>query len=121
LAARHPRHVVDFAAKDDDALNAELCAGEFTGVVFANLDALLTTIWKGQGQPDRWTAAGVRIELAEPPRENERWQSFLPEMYRSLAQWRRRQTRRKIVAASLLSLLALLALAILLLGMPLPR
>ncbi|MBN2563859.1 MAG: hypothetical protein JXQ75_23335 [Phycisphaerae bacterium] len=115
LDEQHLSNVAEFAPKDDEDLDAELCAGRFDRVVFAGLDALLTAVWKGHARIDRWAAAGVRIELAT--QENEEcsdWQSFVTKMYDSLARWRKAHRKRQIVAATLLSTLALIALAVLL-------
>lgn len=114
-----PADVVTFAPKDDDDLDAELCAGRFGRVVFAGLDALLTAVWKHHAQIDRWTAAGVRIDLAVPPAEDPAdWRSFLTCTYASLSRHRRQQRRRQIIAAAILSALALLAIAAFLFTVP---
>jgi len=111
--------VVEFAPKDDDDLDVELTSGRFDRVIFASLDALLTTIWKGHAHIDRWVAAGVRIELATPQKDDgaDR-QVFIMGMYDSLARWRREQRKRQIVAAVILSGLALIAMAALLFLVP---
>ncbi len=78
--------VVYFAPKDADALDDDLCAGRFQRVVFARLDALLTAIWTGHAHLDRWIAAGVQIELADPPSEAiPSWLEFVTATYASLA------------------------------------
>jgi hypothetical protein len=112
---RHgPAHVVEFAAKDDDDLDAELCAGRFDRVVFADLNALLSAIWKDHAHVDRWVDAGVSIELATPPPgDSSAWQAGVLHMFASLTRWRRQQRRRQIIAAVILSALALVALAVL--------
>ncbi len=117
---RHPStEVVHFAPKDADALDDDLCAGRFPRVVFARLDALLTAIWTGHAHLDQWIAAGVQIELADPPSDaNPPWLEFVTTTYDSLARWRRKQRRREIIAAIILSILALAALAVLFLLAP---
>lgn len=107
--------VVRFAAKDEDELNAELCAGRFEIVVFATLDALLNAIWKGDADIAGWRAAGVRIELATPAPGGGDWLAFVAATHRSLEIWRARQRRNQVIAASLLSVLALVAAAAILL------
>ncbi len=117
----HPSSgVVYFAPKDDDALDDDLCAGRFQRVVFARLDALLSAIWTGHAHFDQWIAAGVQIELADPPSDaNPSWLEFVTATYDSLARWRQKQRRRQITAAIILSCLALAALAVLfLLALP---
>ena len=109
--------VVEFAPKDDDDLDVALCSGRFDCVVFANLDAVLSAIWKGHARVDRWVEAGVRIELADlangDPASS---QPFVTAMYESLARWRKGQRRRQVIAAIVLSILALLAIAVLFLS-----
>jgi hypothetical protein len=108
--------VVRSMPKDDDELNTSLCQGRFRRVVFADLDAVLSMLWKGHGNLDRWLAAGVRIELADPPKDCEReWLTPLVLTAESLSRWKKREYRRKTLAAALLSFLALLAAALLLL------
>lgn len=106
---------VRFASKDDDELDAQLCAGRFDRVVFPDLDALLEAVWNHHAHLDRWAAAGVRIDLAVPPGgEASDWRALIGSVYESLARHRRRLRRRQIAAALVLSVLALLAVAVLL-------
>lgn len=110
---------VEFSEIDDDGLDETLCAGDFQRAVFFNLDALLTGVWKGHGRIDRWQAAGVEIEFAEPPGiDPSATQGILLEMVASLATWRQRQRRRQIIAAVVLSAVALICLALLFLFVP---
>jgi hypothetical protein len=109
--------VVEYMPKDDDELNASLCEGRFRRIVFADLDAVLSMLWKNHGDLDRWLIAGVRIELAEPPEECAgAWLPALIRMHRSLTDWRRSERRRKTLSGLVLSFLALLAAALLLLA-----
>jgi hypothetical protein len=106
---------VEFLPKDDDELNALACDGRFHRIVFANLDDLLTAVWKGDADWRSWRAAGVRIELADvPPHLAHDWLVFVDRMYANLDAWRRQARRRQIVAALILSVLALVAAAVLL-------
>lgn len=114
LGEADSKMLVEFAPKDDDELDAELCAGRLRRVVFPNVGALLTMIWKDQARLDCWIEAGVRIELAEPPPGHaDSWQPFVLAAYRSLSAWRRAERRRKIIAGIVLSILALAAASIL--------
>ena len=107
-------NAVEFSEIDDDELDEALCAGNFQRAIFFNLDALLTGVWKGHGRIDRWRAAGVEIEFAEPPGiDASATPGILLEMVASLAKWRRRQRRRQIIAAVVLSAVALICLAVL--------
>ncbi len=113
--------VVEFAPKDDDDLDVELCSGRFDRVVFANLDAVFSAIWKGHARVDRWVAAGVRIELADSADgDSASSQAFVIAMYESLARWRKGQRRRQVMTVIILSVLALLAIAVLFLWTPIP-
>jgi hypothetical protein len=117
--SHRPTGVVYFAPKDADALDDDLCAGRFQRVVFARLDALLTAIWTGHAHLDQWIAAGVQIELADPPSDaNPAWLEFVTTACDSLTRWRQKQRRRQIIAAIILSSLALAALAVLFLLVP---
>lgn len=108
-----------FLPKDDDEMNTAMMAGEFDRAVFANLDELLEAIWKGEAQVDAWEASGARIELARPPlADDAQWRSMLGEMYLSLRKWRKLQRRRQIIAAIILSCLALASMAVLFLLIP---
>ena len=82
--------------------------------MFADLDALLEMLWKNHADIGRWAAAGVRVELAEPRTEDLLSDHPLVKTaYTSLARWRARERRRKVIAGLIFSALALLALAIL--------
>jgi len=110
LAAHTEWHVQRFAPKDDDALNDALSVGRFDLALFADLDALLTTVWKGYGDLDRWWAAGVKIVLADPP-DDAAWLEHAMATLASYRQYGARRRRREIIAAIALSICALLALA----------
>ena len=106
--------VVRFSDTHDDELDAELCAGRFERVIFANLDALFAGIWNGHSRVDRWTEAGVQIELADRPVEDSLvLQELITHVHASLWRWRRQKRKQQIVAASILSALALIAMAVL--------
>jgi len=112
LARQQPADRAEFAPKDDDELNAALITGRFRRVVFADVDAVLSMLWKGHADLDRWIASGVRIELAQSlPGCEEHWLPCLHRVSGNLAHWRRIERRRKTLAAALLSLLALLSAA----------
>jgi len=105
--------------KDDDELNAELCAGKFKQVVFADLDSLLEMMWKGEVDLDRWQSAGVHVDLVSPPSgPTNGWHEMARTVHRSYTRWRGEQRRRQIVAAVILSAVALLAMAALFLLIP---
>ena len=104
---------VQFARIDDDRLDAALCAGQYERAIFASLDALLESIWKGYAHPDRWVEAGVRIEFADGT-DSDRARDVVLGMYDSLSRWRQANRRRQIVAATILSAIALAAMMVLL-------
>lgn len=106
---------VEFLPKDDDELNQLACSGRFHTIVFASLSDLLTAIWKGDADWSAWRRADIRIELAEVPEPaGADWRRFVNEMYASFETWRKADRHRTIIAAAILSLLALLAAACLL-------
>ncbi len=117
LEQRGLRELPQFAPEDDDELDAAVRDGRYDRVVFADLDALLTAMFKGDIRLGRWMELGVRIELAEDP-EDANWSAFVRQAQASLARWRRGQRRRQIVACAILSAIALLAIASLLLLIP---
>jgi hypothetical protein len=116
LEREKPAAVVEFAPRNDEDLDAELSAGRIPCVVFADLNALLTMVWKSQAHVDRWIVAGVRIEFAQPPQDGNRPQlpSLLAAVCDSHSRWRGAQRVRSIVAGVFLSVLALAAAALLL-------
>ncbi len=119
LAQHGVANATEFSELDDDQLDEALCAGDFQRAIFFNLDALLTGVWKGHGRIDRWRAAGVEIEFAEPPGiDASATPGILLEMVASLTHWRQRQRRRQIIAAVVLSAVALVCLAVLFLLIP---
>lgn len=110
-----------YLSKDDDELNAAICTGAHSRVVFADLDELLITIWKAETNWHDWRKANVRIELAMQPANPENWVSLVDEMYSSLLKWRNQRRKRLIVAGAILSIIALWAMSILLFLIPPPR
>ncbi|MCG8408075.1 MAG: hypothetical protein MI923_22985 [Phycisphaerales bacterium] len=112
LEANELAEAVRFLSKDDDDLNADVCAGHFEQVVFFDLDALLSAIWKDDIEIDRWLALKVRIDLASVPGTAD-WHNLLPIVADSFKHWQGRQRRRQIIASIILSVIALAALAIL--------
>ncbi len=111
--ARHGlAEVTEFAPRNDDELNQALRAGRFDVVVFHDLDAALTMLWKEKAAFEQWQAAGVRVLLAEDPGgHGADLLAFLAAVGASHVRWRLRQARREIVAGVVLSAAALLALA----------
>lgn len=102
-----------FEIKDDDELNSALSAGRFATVLFADLDSLWEMVWKNHADLDRWDAAGVKIELARAPRE-ENWRNLVRDAHASFQRHRAKQSRRQTIAATILSLVAVASLAALL-------
>lgn len=121
LATHPPGELTYFLPKDDDELNNALSEGRFQRVIFADWDALMEPIWKGEAKIDAWRRAGVRIDLVTPPIDDPAaWRGLLDRTYESLTAWRRQQARRQTIAAVILSTLALAALAILFNLLPSP-
>jgi hypothetical protein len=108
-----------FLPKDDDDLADALREKRFDCVVFADFDALLSMIWKGDAEMQRWRTLGIRVELATAlGGEPEDWQALTRRMSASLDRWRARHRRRQVIAALVLSMIALLAVAALLYVIP---
>lgn len=113
-AALGAGEVTWYAAKDDDALNTALCDGRYSVAVFADLDSLLQSVFQEHAEPLRWKAAGVRIELADPPMgEEAAWRAMLDDVCASHARWRGAQRRMRIICGVILSVLVLAAMAVL--------
>ena len=108
--------VVEFTPRDDEDLDTELRAGRFRRVIFSDLNALLTMAWKSQAHVSQWIEAGVRIDLAESPtgESDGSWLPVLEATCDSFSRWKRGQRVRKLIAAAVMSVLALAAAAVLL-------
>lgn len=110
LGGRAAQH---FTSTDCDKLNDAVCGGEFNCVLFADMETLLTGIWEGDIHLQTWLQRGIRIEFADTAfGDSCSSQAALGAFYRSVAKWRADQRRRKLIAASILSLAALLCLAV---------
>lgn len=105
--------VAFFAPKDNDDLDRQLADGRFRRVVFAHFDDLLEMIWDEDADFSAWRARGVHIEFLENGALDEDRAGMLLEICASLNRWRNVRRRRRIMAATILSFLAILALAIL--------
>lgn len=119
LEANGVTEVARFPPRDDHELNEAICSGRFGRVIFSDLDALLTVVWKGHAELDRWGETGVRIELVESgPIDSAHWLDLIQSCYKSLVRWRRQQRRRQVIAAVILSVLGLLSMLVLFLLIP---
>ncbi len=119
LAERGLSDATHFLPKDDDDLADALREKRFDCVVFADFDALLSMIWKGEAQMTHWHEIGVRVELASAPDgEFGDWQALARRMCDSFDRWRARHRKRQVIAALILSVIALLAVAALLYVIP---
>lgn len=119
LADRGLTGATHFLPKDDDDLADALAEKRFDCVVFADYDALLAMIWKGDADLEHWHALGICIELAVAPEGKPGdWQPITRQVSASLRRWRKRHRRRQVIAALILSMIALLAVATLLTLIP---
>jgi hypothetical protein len=100
--------IVRFAAYHDDRLDAQVREGRFGRVVFANVDAFMTPVWKGYFNLDEWARTGVQVELLDAP-SIDPLPMLLP-TYRSWSAWHRTHRRRQALAASILGALTLAAM-----------
>jgi len=94
-----------FAAKDDDELNDAVCAGDIRRVVFTGVEELLEAIWIGHVRYSRWMELGVQVDVVHPPQGG--WKEWAMVTAGSFERYRRGLRVRQIVAATVLSLLAL--------------
>lgn len=114
-----PAEILRYAPKDDDALNDALCEGRCDCALFADIDALMRSVFRGHAEPRRWIAAGARIELADPPPGDPAdWRDVLDQVCAAHERWKAAQRRMRVVAGSILSALALGAMAVLLWLLP---
>jgi hypothetical protein len=119
LRENHLADAVRFLSKDRDDLDAQVTARDFDRVVFFDLQNLLTMMWDHEPKIDEWGASGVRIELVRPEINNSTdWLTLANIVHGSLGRWRKRHRRRRVIAAALLSLIALAAIATLLWTVP---
>lgn len=110
---------VRFLPKDQDDLDVQICARDFDRVVFLDLPDLLNMIWEHEPKIDQWVESGVRIELVRPEiGQPTDYLALVHTVHKSLGGWRSRHRRRQIIAAALLSLIALAAIAVLLWFVP---
>jgi hypothetical protein len=117
--ARHTgRELVRFPGYHDDRLDAQVREGRFQGVIFADLDAVLTPIWKGALQLGAWLDAGVEIEIADRPSGGEQLRALLRQVDESYAGFQRRHRQRQIIAGVVLSALVLAAMVALIWVIP---
>jgi hypothetical protein len=108
LAAHPELSGETFQIKDDDERDAALVAGRFSHALFADLDALLDTIWSHHADLHGWQAAGVTIVLAIEPAAAD-WRDLVRAAHDSFKRHRARQSRRQTIAATILSLVAVAA------------
>ncbi len=108
-----------FLPKDQDDLDVQICAGDFDRVVFLDLPDLLNMIWEHEPKIDQWVESGAGIELVRAKTDHySDWLTLAHTVHDSLRGWRRRHRRRQIIAAVLLSLIALTSIAVLLWVVP---
>ena len=108
-----------FAPKDDDELNDRLCRGEFATVVFAEPEDAMRMIWSGHGSVSRWNAGGkaVAVEICFALAESTNgvpWPDVLQRVEQSFTQWEAGRRQRQVIAGSILTAIALIAMAVLL-------
>jgi hypothetical protein len=120
--ARHQQpQLVRFAPYNDDRLDAQARAGRFERVVFANLDALLTPVWKGYLHLDAWLEENVTIDLIDSPLPPDQLRELLAQLAASHKRFQREHRRRQTIAAAILSVMALIAMAAMLWILPAMR
>ena len=117
LKARGWTHARRFLPKDDDELNDRLCRGEFTTVVFAMPEDAMDMIWAGQGHMGHWKGSSgkdpVEICFASAASNGSNWQGMFRRVEASYASWERRRRRQQTIAGCILTVVALVAMALL--------
>ncbi|MBX3396100.1 MAG: hypothetical protein KF841_12110 [Phycisphaerae bacterium] len=113
-----------FHPKDQAELNDELKKGGFDHVVFESQQDLLAMIWNGHGDIGDWCKRGVKIGVCRSgrssaesltsaaPREVSRVE--LIEVAECFERWSVARRRRQVIVATILSVIAIAALAVLL-------
>lgn len=111
LSGETAPQVARFAPYHDDRLNAQVLDGRFNRVIFADLDALLTGVWKGYLHLDEWLKAGVQLEILDSPVPPDQLRKVLAGTYQSYVRYQQMHRRRRTFAAIVLGLLTLAAMA----------
>lgn len=116
LRSRGWTAVERYLPKDDDELNDRLCRGQFAAVVFAVPEDVMDMIWSGHGAVSRWHAGAGPVEMcfaAETSAGND-WPIVLRRTEASFSAWETGRRRRQVIAGSILSAIALVAMGLLL-------
>lgn len=100
-AARH------FRPRDLNEVAVAVEAGTIKRVIFARLDDLLEGCWDEVVPLDQWTTAGVQVAFADLPDLD--GQLITTRIYPTWAAWNRTRRRRKWIAGTILSALAIAA------------
>jgi hypothetical protein len=109
--ARCPEPVQRFAPHDDARLDRAAREGRLERVIFANLDAALTPLWKGHLHLDAWLTAGVQLKVVASDLPQPDLLKVLREAAQSYSHFQRAQRRKQTLAAAALSALILAAMA----------
>lgn len=112
-----------FHPKDQDELNDSLRNGRFDRVIFGSQEDLLNMIWNGHGDVGAWGERGVELVVS---RSDASTAESLPQtevgegdavrlidMAKCFERWSAAQRRRQVIAATILSLIAIAALTVL--------
>ncbi|UCG33894.1 MAG: hypothetical protein JSU68_04505 [Phycisphaerales bacterium] len=96
-----------YARRDLNRVDAAVRGDHVRCVVFTDVDDLLEEVWEGEVEIDRWLAKGVRVEFARGLGADA--SAHVESVLRSWRRWNRRRRRRHVVAAVVLSVMALVA------------
>ena len=113
--------LVRFTPYHDDRLDAQVRAGRFARVVFADLDALLAAVWKGHVHLDAWLESDVTIELIDPSISAQSLRDTIAQVYASFTRFQDQHRRRRVIAAIILSVLVLAGMAAMIWIIPVSR
>lgn len=95
-----------FRARDLNDVQREIESGSIRHVVFARIEDAIEGCWDEQIRLEEWTAEGVTIEIADPPRSDT---ASLLRVLQHWKLWNARRKRRQAIAGAALSIVAIAA------------
>lgn len=93
-----------FRARDLNDVQREIESAAIRSVIFASVEDAVEGSWDEQIRLDAWVAAGVTIEVADPPLRDA---AALVRITSHWQRWNARRKRRQAAAGALLSVIAI--------------
>ncbi|MFN0138432.1 MAG: hypothetical protein ACKVS9_20195 [Phycisphaerae bacterium] len=93
-----------FRVRDLNDVQREIDSAAIRRVVFARVEDAVEGSWDEQIRLDAWVAAGVTIEIADPPLRDA---AALVRIMRHWQLWNARRKRRQAIAGAVLSVIAI--------------